>query len=107
MNLKRFPRINYYLIKANRISAWVLLVFMIVYIVTGYAWTDHIVMSTSLARHLHTDLTVYMVFFFLAHALISAKFALKRWKVQPERLVNVSLVLIGITAFALVLSVNV
>lgn len=99
-------RVNRYLIKVNRISAWVLLIFMVVYIVTGYAWTDHIIMNLSLARHLHTGLKDYMILFFLVHALISTKFTLKRWKMPNEKLINLALILIGLTAYALVLTIN-
>jgi hypothetical protein len=33
------------LIRINRISAWTLLILMIAYIVTGYAWSQRIIMS--------------------------------------------------------------
>lgn len=39
MNLKRS------LIVINRVSAWILLVLMMAYIVTGYAWSKGIIMS--------------------------------------------------------------
>ena len=65
------------LVKINRISAWALLIFMIVFLVSGYAWVDHIIMPVQQAKYLHTQLDMYLVFFFLVHVLINTKFTLK------------------------------
>lgn len=98
--------INRYLFKINRICAWVLLAFMILFLVSGYAWVDKIVMPVQQARWLHTELDTYLVIFFLLHALISTKFTLKRWKVRHETLVNISLSLIGLAAFVSVMGIK-
>ncbi len=99
--------INRYLFRINRISAWVLLVFMILFLISGYAWADNIIMPVQQARWLHTRLDTYLVIFFLLHALISIKFALKRWKLRRhEIIVNISLSLIGLAAFASVLGIK-
>lgn len=98
--------VNRYLLKINRISAWMLLVLMILFLVSGYAWVDEIVMPVQQARWLHTQLDTYLVIFFLLHALISTKFALKRRKVRHEALVNISLSLIGLAAFVSVLGIK-
>lgn len=94
---------NRYLIRISRISAWILLVLMIIFLVSGYAWADRIIMPVGQARWMHTQLDTWLVIAFLVHALISIKFALKRWRIQSDALVNVSLLLIGMAAFISVL----
>jgi hypothetical protein len=98
--------INRFLIKINRISGWVLLVFITVYMVSGYAWTNRIIMPTTQARYLHSTLDIYMMPIFLAHVLISTKFALKRWGLRHDRLVNLALILAGAISYALVLMIR-
>ena len=39
------------------------------------------------AKRMHTNLDLFLVFFFLVHVLISTKFVLARWRVGHERLV--------------------
>jgi hypothetical protein len=96
---------NRLLIRVNRVSAWMLLVLMVTYIVTGYAWSERIIMSPREAIYWHTNLDLYLVFFFLVHILISAKFALRRYGVKYG-LVNPALLMIGIVAFASVLQIS-
>jgi hypothetical protein len=59
---------------------------MVIYIISGYAWTNRIIMPLYLARYLHTALDIYMIPLFLAHALIGTKFTLKRHGVQQVQL---------------------
>ena len=99
-------RFNRILLKASRISAWILLIFMILYIVTGYAWSNHILMNVSLARQLHTTMDVYMMPVFLTHVLISTKFMLKRHGIHYDWLVNIVLLSVGIVSYLLVLSIR-
>jgi hypothetical protein len=98
--------INRYLLKVNRISAWVLLILMVLFFISGYAWAERIFMSVQQARWIHTQLDIYLAAIFLVHALISAKFALRRWKVRNDAAVNVSLLLIGVVAFASVIGIK-
>ncbi len=97
--------VNRYLFKINRISAWMLLVFMIIFLASGYAWTERIIMPVQLARWMHTQLDIYLVVLLLIHVLINTKFALKRWRIRHETLVNSSLLLMGMIIFILVLSI--
>ncbi|OPY52627.1 MAG: hypothetical protein A4E48_01033 [Methanosaeta sp. PtaU1.Bin060] len=97
---------NRYLLKLGRISAWILLVLMVLFIISGYAWEERIIMPLQQARWIHTQLDTCLVFFFLVHALISAKFTLRRWKVGNEGLINASLLLIGAISFLLTLSIK-
>ena len=94
------------LVKVNRICAWILLVFMVIFLVSGYAWINRSLMPLKMAVYLHTQLDLYLVFFFLTHVLISAKFTLSRWRVGHKSLVNLLLVLIGAAAFWLVLLIR-
>lgn len=94
------------LVKINRLSAWILLVFMIIFLISGYAWNDRILLPLYQAKHMHTNLDLYLVFFFLVHVLISAKFTLARWKVGHERLVNLFLVALGVISFWFILLID-
>ncbi len=98
-------KFNRLLIRINRISAWTLLILMIAYIVTGYAWSQRIIMSPSEAIYWHTNLDLYLVFFFLVHVLISARFTLRRYGLKYG-LVNPALLMIGLVAFALVFQIS-
>lgn len=97
---------NRCLVKINRISAWILLVFMVLFLVSGYAWADKIIIPAGQARWMHTQLDTWLVIAFLVHALISIKFALKRWMIHNEAVVNVSLILIGMAAFVSVIGIK-
>lgn len=99
MNLKRS------LIFINRVSAWILLVLMMAYIVTGYAWSKGIIMSRNDAIFWHTSLDLPLVFFLLVHVLIGAKFALRRYGVGHP-LVNPALLVIGLAGFISVLTIS-
>lgn len=94
------------LVKINRISAWVLLIFMVIFLVSGYAWTNRMILPLQTARYLHTELDLYLLLFFLVHVLISTRFALARWRVGHGMLVNGLLILIGAASFWLVLAIR-
>jgi len=91
-------------VKINRISAWMLFLFMIIFLISGYAWTNRIIMQQ--AKYMHTNLDLFLVFFFLVHVLISARFTLARWRVGHGRLVSGLLIAVGIAAFWIVLSIR-
>lgn len=99
MNLERS------LIVINRVSAWILLVLMMAYIVTGYAWSKGIIMSRRDAIFWHTSLDLPLVFVFLVHLLIGAKFALRRYGVDHP-LVNPALLVIGLAGFISALMIS-
>lgn len=100
MNAGRF------LIKLNRISAWILLALMVVFLASGYAWWNRILLPLPLARYLHTELDIYLVLFFLVHSLTSIRLMLIRWRVGHARKLSLLLLAIGIAAFWLVLSIR-
>lgn len=70
-----------FLIKLSRFSAWVLLVLMILYIISGYGITKGII-DPVFSKYLHDKLLAIPFFiFFVLHVAISSSYALRRWKV--------------------------
>ena len=55
---------------------------------------------------MHTELDLYLVFFFLVHVLISTLCTLARWRVGHERLVNLLLIAIGAICFWFILLID-
>ena len=83
--------LHYYLLKLARLSGWLLLPLMIIYIGTGFALCG--MLGFSRWMDLQTALVIHRVFdwplvaAFLAHASITSYFALRRWgwiKNRPE-----------------------
>jgi len=95
-----------FLVKINRICAWLLLAFMVIFLVSGYAWVNRDIMPVSLAIWMHTRLDLFLVALLLMHVLISTKFTLRRWRVGNGRIVNILLMIIGIAAFWTVLLIR-
>jgi hypothetical protein len=83
-----------------------LLIFMIVFLISGYAWWNRTLLPLQQAIYLHTNLDLFLVFFFLIHALISIRFTLARWRVGHGQAVNLLLIAIGILSFWSVLSIR-
>jgi hypothetical protein len=83
-----------------------LLIFMIIFLISGYAWWNRTLLPLQQARNMHTELDLYLVFFFLVHALISIRFTLARWRVGHRQMVNLLLIAIGILSFLFVLSIR-
>ncbi len=79
---------------------------MIIFLISGYAWSNRILLSLQHAKYLHTELDLFLVVFFLTHVLISIKFALARWRVGHSQLVSVLLIAIGILSFWFVLIIR-
>ena len=94
------------LVKINRICAWMLLIFMIIFLVSGYAWWNRILLPLKDAIYMHTNLDLFLVFFFLMHVLISIRFTLARWRVGHAQIVNLLLIAIGILSFWSILSIR-
>ena len=99
-------KINRILVKINRISGWLMLVFMVIFLISGYALTKHIIMPVALARYLHTMLDIYMMPVFLAHVLINTKFVFKRVGLHNDKIVDLLLILVGIISYILVIMVR-
>ena len=83
-----------------------LLIFMIIFLISGYAWWNRALLPLQQAVYMHTELDLFLVFFFLVHVLISIRFALARWRVGHGQMVNLLLISIGILSFWFVLSIR-
>lgn len=94
------------LIKINRISAWLLLVFMILFLISGYAWWNRILIPLNSAKYIHVNFDVFLVFFFLVHVLISIRFSLARWRLGHGEAINLMLIIIGLASFGVILSIR-
>jgi len=94
------------LVKINRLSAWLLLIFMIIFIVSGYAWWNRTLLPLRTAVYMHTELDLYLLFFFLVHTLTSIRFTLARWRVGHRQAVDLLLVAAGLLSFWFVLSIR-
>jgi len=75
--------VHYYLIKAARISGWLLLMLMLVYLVTGFAMRGEFglghLLTADEAKVIHQDFRWPLVVAFLIHALTTIYFAMRRW----------------------------
>ncbi len=75
--------IHYYLLKTARLSAWLLLLLMLLYILTGFALCGELGMSRLMdlqtALHIHKVFEWPLVFLFLIHASITIYFSFRRW----------------------------
>ena len=80
---------------------------MILFIVSGYAWWNRIVILLQLARYMHTQLDTYLIFIFLMHTLISTKFTLARWLGGTGWVVNGLLIIIGVASFLVILEIRI
>lgn len=83
-----------------------LLVFMILFLISGYAWWNRILLSLNNAKYIHTNLDLFLIFFFLVHVLISIRFTLARWRVGHGLVINILLTIIGIASFGAILSIR-
>ena len=78
-------RVNYYLMKVLRISGWLLLIVVLAYLVTSFAYCGRFgfsrLINPEVARVIHTlDLLFWpLVVAFPTHCLIAIYFALRRW----------------------------
>jgi predicted heme/steroid binding protein len=68
-------------VKIDRIAAWVLLIGMTLYFITGYGMTKGII-DSAFATYLHADILPLIVgVAFLVHAGFATRLALIRWKI--------------------------
>jgi len=70
-----------YLIKIDRVAAWILFFLMLLFFITGWSMTGRFqIIRPGLAQNIHTSLCLLIFIFFLTHAGIQIYFAIKRWK---------------------------
>jgi hypothetical protein len=74
---------HYYLLKLARLSGWLLLPLMVIYIGTGFAlcgiWGFGRLIDLQTALKIHQLFDWPLVVFFLLHAAITTYFAVRRW----------------------------
>jgi len=105
---------NYYLMKANRVIVWILLLFMLMLIISGYGLT-----KPSLIRFLsggwidyhtalliHTSLDTPLLILLLTHVLIEMKFALMRWGIKNQKLLNLLMLTLGSICLMLIIYIK-
>ncbi|HPQ43576.1 MAG TPA: hypothetical protein PKZ42_05045 [Syntrophales bacterium] len=74
-----------YLVKANRLTGWLLLFVIPVLLLTGYGITGRYGWISRMATaeeylHLHNFLIYVLIAFFVLHGAINIYFAIRRWK---------------------------
>lgn len=88
--------------KLNRYAAWTALVVVILFIITGYGMTKRII-DPDLARLLHGRVLPIPLFIALiVHGAVSARGALRRWKVfEQQRWADVYVVIASVALLIL------
>ncbi|MCY3021467.1 MAG: hypothetical protein NTW87_20825 [Planctomycetota bacterium] len=73
----------YYLIKIGRLSGWLLLLLILVYLVTGYAMCDRYeckrIIGLENAQIVHREFDLLLLYAFVIHVIVSVYFAFRRW----------------------------
>jgi hypothetical protein len=99
-----------FIVRFGRFCAWALLVFIMLYFVSGfgitksgfiYKWTGGL-MHRAISFQIHDYLTIPMAFASICHVLIAVRFAMIRWHVKNMNVLNWVFVGIGVVLFALV-----
>jgi len=94
------------LVKVNRLSGWLLLIFMVIFFISGYSWRNRTLLPLQMARWMHTELDLPLLFLFLVHSLTSIRFALARWRIGHGIAVDLPLTAAGVLSFWFVLSIR-
>jgi cytochrome b subunit of formate dehydrogenase len=73
---------GYYLVKVGRLSGWLLLAMIVVYLITGYAMCDRYEMkrliSVEAAQVIHREFDIVLLYGFVIHVSVAVYFALRR-----------------------------
>ena len=70
-----------YLVKIDRLAAWVLFLGLISYFITGYGMTKGII-DPVLATKIHVEILTYILLLaFVVHTSFAIHLAFKRWKI--------------------------
>ncbi len=80
-SLETKKNISRFLVKIDRLSAWVLLTTMFLYFISGYGMTKGII-NSRLATQIHNDwLPILLIIAFSLHTSYAIHLALKRWRI--------------------------
>ena len=80
---------GYYLMRTGRLTGWLLLLFILMYLFTGYAMCDKYevkqLISLENAQIIHRSFDLPLLFLFVVHVSVNAYFAFRRWKwIKPR-----------------------
>jgi len=91
-----------FLIKLNRFSAWLLLILIILFVISGYGITKQII-DPILATYLHNEiLPIFLFIFFIFHVSISTSYALRRWRIfRTSKSANIYAFVLGLVLLIL------
>jgi hypothetical protein len=106
--------LNYYLMRIDRVVVWILLLFMILIIVTGYGLTKpNLIYSLTggtinfqSASYLHRVLDLPLMIFLLIHVVIETKFSLMRWGFKNQKLLNLLLLMLASICLILIIFID-
>ena len=88
-------KLDRFLFRMHRWISWVLLPFMIIIVVSGYAYIGKVRgLHRGLAYDLHTKLDLPLILLIVAHVVLAARFELMRFKIKG-RIVDVLLLILG------------
>ena len=73
--------INIYLVKIDRVSAWILFATMLAYFISGYGMTKGLI-NAEIAANLHNEwLPLIMILAFCVHTFYAIHLAFERWRI--------------------------
>ena len=81
---------GYYLMKTSRLTGWLLLIFILAYLITGYAMCGRYevkqLISKENAQIIHGQFDLPLWFLFVVHVSVNVYFALRRWRwIRPRK----------------------
>ena len=76
--------INFYLVKTARLTGWLLLALMLLFMVTGFSLRGELgfgkLITTKTALKIHRIFEWPLIVVFLVHSMITIYFAMRRWR---------------------------
>jgi cytochrome b subunit of formate dehydrogenase len=105
---------NHYLMKLNRVIVWILLLFILMLIISGYGLTKPSLIRSltggwidyHTALLIHTSLDTPLLVLLLTHVLIEMKFTLMRWGVKNQKLLNLLMLILMLICLILIIYVK-
>jgi hypothetical protein len=105
---------NYYLMKANRVIVWILLLLVLMLIISGYGLTKPSLIRSftggmidyQTALFIHTSLDAPFLILLLIHVVIEIRFSLMRWGVKNQKLLNLLMLILVLICLILIIYVK-
>ncbi|MEM3030734.1 MAG: hypothetical protein QXH27_03280 [Candidatus Micrarchaeia archaeon] len=92
------------LLKLQRLTGWVLLLFILAYFATGYGMVREVI-DPKLSLEIHTTIDLPLLATFLIHASIGARFALQRRGISGKA-VDALILILALCLFSLALYIK-